>query len=117
MNPQMQQIPPQIRAMLMLRRMGGVGGGGTAPAGQQVMAPNPLGGPLGPSASPLQTSPQAIPGGSIPLSMQSSSGPGSPGMQRTQPGMQRPSAPQTAQIDDETRTMTKALMQRLLRYI
>lgn len=115
MNPQ--QIPPQIRMMLMLRRMGGVGGGNTAPASQQVMAPNPLGGPLGPSQTALPTSPQAVPGGSIPLSMQSSGGQSPNGMQRIPQGMQRASVPQSAQIDDETRTMTKALMQRLLRYI
>jgi hypothetical protein len=65
MNPQGMTIGPELAAALMRRRMGGMGGGNTAPAGQQVMAPNPMGGPLGASQTPLPTSPQPLQAGNL----------------------------------------------------
>jgi hypothetical protein len=66
MNPSLQsRITPEIAEALMRRRIGGVGGGNTMPAQSQVMAPNPMGGPMGASQTPLPTSPQAMPAGSV----------------------------------------------------
>lgn len=82
MNP---RLTPEIQQALMRRRMGGLSGGAGAPAQSQVMSPNPMGGPIGPSASPLQTSPQAMPSGTVPQPMPSS--PGGPTPQGMDPNM------------------------------
>lgn len=104
------QMSPEIMEALMRRRAGGVGGGNTAPAAMQTMQPNPMGGPIGPSTTPLNAAPQAMPTGGIPQTPPQSQGAPS-GSQNAQ------SANQGANVDDQTKLMTKALMQRLLKFL
>lgn len=113
------RLTPEIMEALQRRGIGGIGGGTPMPAGQQVMAPNPWGGPTGqaPRTSPLQSPPQPVPAGPIPM--------GGPSGQQGQPQMpQMPGQQQMpgqgqqgAQVDPQTRDMTKALMQRLLKFL
>lgn len=106
MNPS--RITPEIAEALMRRRAGGVGGGNTMPAQQQVMAPNPMGGPMGPSQTPLATSPQAVPSGNI-------AQPSSPPMpqQGGQPATGQASSTGTGGTDPN-KVLMKALLQRLV---
>lgn len=104
------RLTPEIMAALMRRRAGGVGGGSTTPASQQVMAPNSLGGPVGPSATPLQTSPQAVPAGNIQPSMPSS---GQAAQATTASTSGAPSQPASGG-SDPNKVLMKALLQRLV---
>ena len=114
MNPMQQsRLTPEIMEALRRRQMGGLSGGAGAPAQSQVMAPNPLGGSIGPSASPLQTSPQAVPSGSIPSST------GAPAPQGMDPSMSQQGAPSPATTaggskSDPDAVLMKALLQRLI---
>ncbi len=109
MNPGMQsRITPEIAEALMRRRMGGVGGGTGAPATMQRMAPNQMGGPMGPSQSPLQNPPQAVQSAGLPQ-------PASPS------GQAAGAAPTTSSSGqgggsstNPNATLMKALLQRLV---
>lgn len=116
MNP---RLTPEIMEALARRRAGGVGGGSTIPAAQQTMAPNPWGGPLGPMTSPLQSAPQAVPAPPIPMAgPQQQSMPQGPSQMPQQPQAGQASQGQpSAQVDPQTKDMTKALMQRLIRFL
>ncbi len=102
------RLTPDIMAALMRRRAGGVSGGNTAPAAMQTMNVNPMGGPMGPSQTPLQSPPQAMPSGNVQMPQMPM-----PGQQQGQP--QQGAKPQQPQYDEETRNLTKALVQRLLK--
>lgn len=100
-----------IREALLRRRVGGIGGGNPIPAQQQLLRPNALGGPIGPSSTPLQTppTPQAV--GALP---QPAPGVGAPPTPQAAP--QQPQvAPAGAGVDDETKTISKALIAKLLK--
>lgn len=109
MNPTMQsRLTPEIMEALMRRRAGGMGGGNTMPAQGQVMNPTPMGGPIGPSQTPFQMSPQAVPAGNIPQSSGSSGpAPSSTGGQ-SQPGAGSSGG------SDPNKALMKALLQRLI---
>lgn len=109
MNPTMQsRLTPEIMAALMKRRAGGMGGGSGMPAQQQVMAPNQMGGPMGQSQTPLQTSPQAVPAGNIPQSSPSS------GQTPQGSGGQSQPAQGSSTGTDPNKVLMKALLQRLV---
>lgn len=114
MNPQqvpsqtMSHLTPEIMQALMARRAQ-LGGGTAAPAQQQTMAPNSLGGPAGPSATPLQQSPMAVQSGSIPQSSPSS-GAGQPAPGQDPNAQASPSG----QGDSQNRVLMKALLSRLV---
>lgn len=118
MNPQQNpqqgiqgNLTPQIIQALMARRAQMSGQSASpAPAQQQVMAQNPMGGPMpGGSASPLQTSPQAVPAAPIQLSNASSGQmqpPGQPPLNGQQGSGQSGG--------DSNKVLMKALLNRLV---
>lgn len=100
------RLTPDIMQALMRRRAGGMGGGNTTPAMGQTMQVNPMGAPIGPSRSSLPQQPQTMP--TNPL----------------MPSQQAPQAPSSGQgqsqglpVDGETKNLTKALVQRLLKIL
>lgn len=100
------RITPEIMEALLRRRAGGVGGGNTTPAMGQTLQVNPLGGPTGPSQSPLPQQPQPMAAGSIP----SSQGQVQPAQAQTAAGQKGAGGG-----DPESKNLMKALLQRLVR--